>query len=206
MGFSEVPTAGEIFQVLEDLETAKRIAEYRLSQVKEEKPERKESLTLDQLFKDMEEGEEKELLLVIKTDVQGSAEVLNDILPNLSTEQVKIKIIHSTTGNITEGDIMLASASNAIIIGYNIKPSQDILELAKKEEVEVRTYKVIYQLTDDIKKAMTGLLEPIIQENYLGRAEIRRIFHIPRVGSVAGCLVTDGKITRNAEVKIIRDD
>lgn len=206
LGFSEVPTAGEIFQVLPDLETAKKIAEYRSSQIKEDKPQRRESLTLDQLFKDMKEGGEKELPLVIKTDVQGSAEVLNDILPNLSTEQVKINIIHSATGNITEGDIMLASASKAIIIGYNIRPSQDILDLAKKEDIEVRNYKVIYQLTDDIKKAMKGLLDPIIQENFLGRAEIRRIYHIPKVGTVAGCLVTDGKITRNAEVKVMRND
>jgi translation initiation factor IF-2 len=206
LGFSEVPNAGDYFQVVKDLETAKRIAQYRLSLIKKEEPTRPEHLTLDQLFKKIEEGDVKELPLIIKGDVQGSVEVLNDTLPKLSTDKVKIKIYHAATGTISESDILLASASNAIIIGYNVKPQQAIQDMAIEEKVEVRSYNVIYQLTDDIKKAMTGLLEPISKETYLGRAEVRRIFHIPRIGAIAGCLVTDGKITRNSEVKIIRDD
>jgi translation initiation factor IF-2 len=206
LGFSEVPNAGDYFQVVKDLETAKKIAQFRLSQVKREEPTRPEHLTLDQLFKKIEEGDVKELPLIIKADVHGSVEVLKDILPDLSTDEVKVKIYHSATGTITESDILLASASNAIIIGYNVKPQQSILDMAREEKVEIRSYNVIYQLTDEIKKAMTGLLEPISKETYLGRAEVRRIFHIPRIGTIAGCLVTDGKITRNAEVRIIREN
>jgi len=206
LGFSEVPNAGGYFQVVKDLEAAKRIARYRLSLVKKEELTRPEHLTLDQLFKKIEEGDVKELPLIIKADVHGSVEVLKDTLPNLSTDKVKIKIYHAATGTISESDIMLASASNAIIIGYNVKPQQALLDMAREEKVEIRSYNVIYQLTDDIKKAMTGLLDPISKETSLGRAEVRRIFHIPRIGSIAGCLVTEGKISRNAEVRIIRND
>ena len=206
LGFSDVPTAGDIFQVVSSLEEAKRIAEHRVSQLKKEQPTRPERLTLDDLFKKIEEDGIKELPLIIKADVQGSVEVLKDILPPLSSDKVKINIIHAATGNITESDVLLASASNAIIIGYNIKPNQKILKLAKEENVETRTYSVIYQLTDDIKKALKGLLEPVIKETYLGKAEVRRIFNIPRAGTIAGCLVVDGKITRNSEIKVIRDN
>jgi translation initiation factor IF-2 len=206
LGFSEVPEAGDYFQVVKDPDMAKRIAQYRLSQVKKEEPTRPEHLTLDQLFKQIEEGDVKELPLIIKGDVQGSVEVLKDTLPNLSTDKVKVKIYHAATGTISESDILLASASNAIILGYNVKPQQAILDMAREEKVEIRSYNVIYQLTDDIKKAMTGLLDPISKETYLGRADVRRIFHIPRIGAIAGCLVTEGKITRNAEVRIIREN
>ena len=207
MGFSDVPQAGDLFQVVSNLETAKRIAQYRSSQVKKDSPlQKEEPLTLDQLFKSIEGGKTKELPLIIKADVHGSAEVLNDILPNLSNDEVEIKIIHSATGKITESDIVLASASHAIILGYNLKPQPDILDLAKKENVEIRNYTVIYQLTDDIKKAMTGLLEPIIQEKYQGRAQVRKVFQIPRIGEIAGCLVSDGVISRNAEVRVLRDN
>jgi translation initiation factor IF-2 len=206
LGFSDVPEAGNFFQVVSNIETAKQVASYRLSQIKKEEAPRLEHLTLDDLFKKIEEGEVKELPLVIKTDVQGSVDTLNDILPNLSNKEVKIKIIHSGSGKITESDVLLASASDAIIIGYNTRPSQKILDMASEENVEIRTYNVIYQLTEDIKKALSGLLEPELKETYLGKAEIRRIFQIPRVGVIAGCFVIDGRITRNAEVRITRDD
>jgi translation initiation factor IF-2 len=206
LGFFDVPSAGDFFQVTPDLETAKKISQFRLSQTeKEERPE-PEHLTLDQLFKQIEEGEVKELALVIKADVQGSVEVLTDILPSLSTEDVKIKIIHSATGNISERDVLLASASKAIIIGYNTKASQKVRDLAEEENIEIRNYNVIYQLTKDIKDALVGLLEPVRKEIYLGRAEIRRIFQVPKVGAIAGCYVTDGKITRKAEIRVIRND
>jgi len=206
LGFSDVPTAGDYFAVVNDVETAKKISQFRFSQIKKKDTRRPEHLTLDQLFKEIEEGEVKELLLIIKADVQGSVEVLQDLLPNLSTDKVKIKITHAATGKITETDVLLASASNAVIIGYNTKTSQSIIDLAKEENVEIRQYNIIYQLTDDIKKAMKGLLEPEIKEIYLGKAEVRRIFTIPKVGVIAGCLVTDGKILRNAEVRIIRNN
>jgi len=206
LGFSDVPKAGDLFQVVSNLETAKKISQYRLSQSQKKIPQMTEHLTLDQLFEKTEEGKMKELHLIIKADVQGSVEVLSDTLPNLSTDNIKINIIHSATGNITESDILLASASNAIVIGYNIKPNQNILDFSKEEKVEIRSYNVIYQLIEDIKKAMVGMLEPVVKETYLGRAEIKRLFRIPHVGIIAGCLVTDGKITRNSEVRLIREN
>jgi len=206
LGFSDVPSAGDVFQVTPDLEKAKQIAQYRLSRLKKEQPIRPEHLTLDELFKRIEEEEIKELPLLIKADVQGSVDTLMDILPSLSTEQVKIKIVHSATGNITESDVLLASASDAIILAYNIKPSQKTMDLANEEKVEIRPYTVIYHLTEDLKKALKGLLEPVIKETYLGRAEIRRIFKIPRTGTIAGCFVVDGKIIRKAEARVIRDE
>jgi translation initiation factor IF-2 len=204
LGFADVPLAGNLFQVVGDVVTAKMIAEQRRSKVKKEEPVKAEHITLDDLFKRIEGGEFKELPLLLKGDVQGSVEVLMELLPSLSGDKVKIKIIHAATGTISESDVLLASASNAIVIGYNVKPGPKIQALAKTEDVEIRTYRVIYQLTDDIKKAMEGLLEPVIKETYLGRAEVRKVFQIPRVGAIAGCLVVDGRITRNAEVRVLR--
>jgi translation initiation factor IF-2 len=206
LGFADVPSAGDIFQVIPDPEEAKRISQLRNLQVEKKEAPEPEHLTLDQLFKKFEEGDVKELALIIKADVQGSVEVLTDILPSLGTDEVKIRMVHSATGNITEMDVLLASASNAIILGYNTKATQKIADLAKEENVEIRSYNVIYQLTKDVKDALSGLLEPIQKEVYLGRAEIKRIFRVPRVGSIAGCLVTDGTITRNAQVRIIRGE
>jgi translation initiation factor IF-2 len=204
MGFSDVPVAGDPFQVMEDPDAAKHVVEYR--KVRDRKPEaaRDSGVTLDDLFKKIEGGQAKELALVLKADVQGSVEVLSDVVPPLGTEKVKIKIVHAATGNISEADVLLASASKAIVIGYNVKPGPKILDLAKKEEVEIRTYKIIYQLTDDIKKAVIGLLEPVIKETFQGRAEVRKVFQIPKVGTIAGCYVQDGKITRNAEARVLR--
>ncbi|MBN1271726.1 MAG: translation initiation factor IF-2 [Candidatus Aminicenantes bacterium] len=205
LGFCSVPSAGDLFQVVSHPEDARHIASLREEQSKKkEQPQRREHLSLDELFKKIEEGEVKELPLIIKADVQGSVEVLSDILPGLASKEVKINIVHAATGNITETDVLLASASNAIILGYNIKPNTKIIDIAREENVEIRYYNVIYNLTDDIKKALKGMLEPKIKEVYLGRAEVRRLFHIPKVGVIAGCYVTDGKIRRNAEIKIIR--
>jgi translation initiation factor IF-2 len=204
LGYSDVPAAGDFFQVVPDLETAKRVVSHRLSKIKKEEPPRPEHFTLDELFKKFEQGDVKELPLIIRADVQGSVEVLHDILPPLSSEKIKIKIIHSATGSITESDVLLASASNAIILGYNVKPNPRISELAKQEKVEIRSYNIIYQLIEDIHRALAGMLEPIRKEVYLGRAEIRRLFQVPRVGTIAGCYILDGKITRNAEVKVMR--
>ncbi|OGD39333.1 MAG: translation initiation factor IF-2 [Candidatus Aminicenantes bacterium RBG_19FT_COMBO_58_17] len=204
LGFAEVPVAGDFFQVVPDNETAKKIVAYRLSKVKKEAPVRPERITLDELFKKIEQGKAKELALIIRADVQGSVEVLRDTLPPLSSDKIKIRILHVGTGNITESDILLASASNAVIIGYNIKPGPKILDMAKKANVEIRSYDIIYRLTEDIGKALAGMLEPVEKEVYLGRAEIRRIFQIPKVGSIAGSYVLDGKITRNSLVRVMR--
>jgi translation initiation factor IF-2 len=205
LGFSDVPQAGDFFQVVDSQEEARAIASYRLSRVTKEEPKKAAHITLDDLFKKIEEGEIKELPVILKADVQGSVEVLMDRLPSLSTDTVKIRIIHAATGTINESDILLASTSNAVIIGYNVKAGPKIEELAHKEDVEIRAYKIIYQLTDDIKKALAGMLEPVIKETYLGRAQVRRIFKIPKVGTIAGCYVVDGKITRNAEIKVVRN-
>lgn len=204
MGFSEVPVAGDFFQVMDDPTMAKQVVEFRKSRVKGKESPRDSGLTLDELFKKIEGGQAKELALVLKADVQGSIEVLSDVVPPLGTEKVKIKVVHAATGNITETDVLLGSASKAIVIGYNVKPNPKILDLAKKEGVEIRTYKIIYQLTDDIKKAVIGLLDPVIKETFQGRAEVRKIFQIPKVGTIAGCYVQDGRITRNAEARVLR--
>ncbi len=206
LGFNDVPVAGDFLQVLPSPELAKRISSFRLSRIKEKKEEKEERPTLDQLFKDMEEEETKNLSLIIKADVQGSAETLNHILPNLSTDNVKIDIIHSSTGTINESDVNLASTANAIIIGYNTKPNKKTQELAAAENVEIRTYTVIYELTDDIKKALKGMLEPVIKEVSQGNAEVKRIFKIKGAGIIAGCSVKDGTIHRNSKIKIIRDN
>ena len=204
MGFSKVPSAGDFFQVMDSLPAAKQVVAFRQSQVTRQEPGRPEAFTLDELFKRIEGGQAKELALILKADVQGSIEVLADIIPPLGTEKVNIKIVHAASGTITEADVLLASASKAIIIGYNVKPTAKILELAKREGVEIRVYKIIYQLTDDIKKAVIGLLDPVIKETVQGRAEVRRIFQIPKIGVIAGCIVRDGRIVRNSEARVFR--
>jgi translation initiation factor IF-2 len=204
MGFSEVPVAGDFFQVMDDPLAAKHVVAFRRSRVKGKESPRDSGVTLDELFKKIEGGQAKELALVLKADVQGSIEVLSEVVLPLSTDKVKIKVVHAATGNITETDVLLASASKAIVIGYNVKPNPKILDLAKKEGVEIRTYKIIYQIADDIKKAVIGLLDPVIKETFQGRAEVRKVFQIPKIGTIAGCFVQDGRITRNAEARVLR--
>jgi translation initiation factor IF-2 len=204
LGYAAVPQAGDPFQVLASVDEAKAVAERRAARVAKAEPQKQAHLTLDDLFRKVEGGEAKDLSLILKADVQGSVEVLSGLLPSLSTDKVKIKIVHAATGPVNESDVLLASTTNAIILAYNIKPLPKIQELAAKERIEIRTYKVIYQLTDDIKKAIAGMLEPVIKETYLGRAQVRKIFHIPKVGTIAGCYVQEGKITRNAEIRVVR--
>jgi len=206
LGFNSVPTAGDFFQVVSNLEEAKKIVNFRLSQLEKKKVARPRRLTLSDLYKRIEEGEIKELPLIIKADVQGSVEALLDAIPRLSTEKVKIKIVHAAPGSISESDVLLASASKGLIIAFNIRPSRRILEVAEREEVEIRFYNVIYKLTEDLKKAILGMLVPEEKEVYLGTAEVKRIFKVPKVGIVAGCYVTDGKIVRKERVRIIRDN
>ena len=206
LGFNTVPEAGNFFQVVPDLEIARRISEFRIARLKKGYQKKEEPLSLEELFNKIEKGQTKELPVIIKADVHGSVEVLKDLLPTLSTDQVKITVIQSATGNITEADVLLASASKAIIIGYNIKVPAKILELAQKEKVEIRLYKIIYQLTDDLKRSVAGMLEPVIKESFLGRAVVKKIFQIPKVGTVLGCQVLEGKVVRNAEARVIRDN
>ncbi len=205
-GISGVPMAGDEFIVVKDEKTAKQVIEARQAKLRTAGAGRRGIISLDDLFDRIKEGEIKELNLILKADVQGSIEALSDSLLKLSTEEVKVKIIHSSTGAITETDVMLASASGAIIIGFNVRANPRVTEVAAKEEVDIRYYDVIYNVTKDIHLAMAGLLEPIYKENIIGRADVKQIFHVPRVGTVGGCYVTDGHIERNANARLLRDE
>lgn len=205
-GISGVPMAGDKFIVVPDEKTAKEVIEYRLTQSKKWEGDKRGIVSLDDLFQKIKEGEVKELNLVLKADVQGSIEAISDSLTKLATEEVKLKIIHSSTGGISETDVMLASASGAIIIGFNVRANPRVTELADKEKVDLRYYDVIYNLIQDIKLAMAGLLDPVYKENVIGRATVKEVFHIPKVGAVAGCSVTDGHVERNARAHLLRDE
>ena len=205
-GISGVPLAGDEFVVVEDEKTAKQVIEYRKGKSRKQKVVKRDLVSLDDLYDRIKEGDIKELNIVLKTDVQGSLEALSESLVKQSTDEVKLKIIHSATGAIAESDIMLASASGAIIIGFNVRANPRVSEIADKENVDIRYYDVIYNVINDIRLAMTGLLEPLYEEHIIGRVDIKEIFHVPKVGSVAGCLVTDGHVERNANVRLLRDD
>lgn len=205
IGLSGVPQAGDDFVVVSDEKQARTLAEHRLRKQREREISLSTKVTLEKLYEQIREGQLKELNLILKTDVQGSLEALTEAIKKLSHPEIKINIIHSATGTINETDIMLASASNAIVIGFNVRPDAKVEELAQREKVDVRFYNVIYQLIDDIKAAMEGLLEPEYQEKVLGRAEVRQTFHISKVGTVAGCYVTSGAVQRSAKVRVLRD-
>ncbi|HOV84727.1 MAG TPA: translation initiation factor IF-2 [Syntrophobacteraceae bacterium] len=205
LGFSGVPNAGDDFIVLADEKQAKLVAEHRLVKVREKELSRTTKVTLESLFEQIQEGEIKELNVIVKTDVQGSLEAINESLSKLSTAAVKVNLIHSATGAITETDVMLASASNAIVIGFNLRADAKVQELAEQERVDLRYYDVIYQLLNDIKDAMVGMLEPVYQEHVLGRAEVRQTFHVPRFGTIAGSYMLDGRVERGARVRLLRD-
>jgi translation initiation factor IF-2 len=206
LGLQGVPEAGDHFQVTDEAK-ARHIVEYRQAKLREASLARLAGarITLDQLHEQLTTGEVKELPIVIKADVQGSVEVLSEMLPKLSTDQVKLKIIHASVGAVSETDVLLASASNAIIIAFNVRPDRKASELAQQENVDIRNHTVIYEVSDEIKKAMAGLLEPVIKETYLGRAEVRDTFRIKGVGMIAGCYVQDGILKRDADLRVLRD-
>ena len=206
MGFDTVPGAGDVLQAVEGEERAIEVASFRSQRDKEEGLVVQRKVSLENLFDHMSEDEAKELNVVIKADVQGSVEVLRETLPSLSTEKVKIQILHGSVGAVTTNDVMLASASNAIIIGFNVRPERTARDLAESEQVDIRLYTVIYTLIDDVKKAMVGLLEPTFREEELGRAEVREVFRVPKIGAIAGCHVLEGVITRSAKVRLLRDN
>lgn len=205
LGFQGVPQAGDSFQVFKDEFKARSIVAFRQTKAREVAAQSGSRLSLDQLFTKIQQGEIRELPIIIKGDVQGSIEVLSDTLTKLGTSEVKIKIIHSGTGAITLSDVLLASASNAIIVGYNVRPEPKARELAEKEKVDIRTHTIIYNITSEIKSALEGLLQPTIREVFLGSAEVRDTFRIPKVGMIAGCYVTAGKLIRSASVRLLRD-
>ena len=192
LGLESLPEAGDDFQVVTDTAKAKQIVNFRDQKAREAALAKTSRLTLEQLHQQMEAGEVKELPIIIKTDVGGTAEVLTETLQKLSNEKVKVRVIHSGVGAINESDVLLASASNAIIIGFNVRPERNAAALAEQEKVDIRLHTIIYNLMDEIKRAMSGLLEPVFREVYKGKAEVRETFRITKVGSVAGCLVQDG--------------
>jgi len=204
IGFSSVPQAGSEFIGVEDEKKAKNISEYWVRKEREKELAASSKITLEQLYQRIKEGA-KDLNVILKADVQGSLEALSEALNKLSTDEIKLKLIHSSTGAVTETDVMLASASDAIILGFKVRPDARVVEIAEKEGVEIKLYDVIYNAINDIHDAMEGLLEPEFKEVVQGRAEVRETFRIIKVGTVAGCHVTDGKIPRSANVKLVRD-
>ncbi|HYK36766.1 translation initiation factor IF-2 [Alloacidobacterium sp.] len=205
LGLESMPDAGDTFLVVSDRDKAKNIAQYRKMKEREAQLAKSSRVSLEGLAEQIKQAGVKELPLILKGDVQGSVEVLADSLQKMSTEKVRIKVIRSGVGAITESDVLLASASNAIIIGFNVRPERKAADLAEQEDVEIRLHSIIYELQDEIRKAMLGLLEPVFKENYLGRAEVLNVFKIPKVGTIAGCRVLDGVLRRDADVRLMRD-
>ncbi|NIM02322.1 MAG: translation initiation factor IF-2 [Acidobacteria bacterium] len=206
MGFAEEPEAGDAFQAVDDEAKARQIASFRQDKLRAEKQKQTARRTLESISSDIAAGETKELTVVIRADVQGSIEALRKSFADLPDDKVKVRIQRAAIGSISQADVIFAAASNAIVIGFNIRPDRAVADLARDEGVEIRTYTVIYDVIDDIKQAMVGMLEPTFKENVLGQAEVRQLFKVPKIGVIAGCYVTDGKVTRNAEVRLLRDN
>jgi len=204
IGFSRVPQASSEFICVEDEKKARSIGEYWIRKEREKELSASSKITLEQLYQRMKEGV-KDLNVILKADVQGSIEALIDALNKLSTEEIKLKIIHSSTGTITETDVMLASASDAVIIGFNVRPDARVVEVAEQEGVDIKLYDIIYNVIADVRAAMEGLLDPIFKEVVQGRAEVREIFRVPKIGAIAGSYVTDGKIIRSAGLRLLRE-
>jgi translation initiation factor IF-2 len=205
LGLESLPDVGDTLQVVTDLAKARQIAEFREVKAREVAMA-KTRITLDQFLAQLREGETKELNIILKSDVGGTSEVVSDTLQKLSTDKVSIRVIMAGVGAITESDVDLASASNAVIIGFNVRPERKATEAAELEKVDIRLHTIIYELTDEIKKAMVGMLEPVFKESYKGRAEVREVYRISKVGTVAGCYVQDGVIPRDAQVRLLRDN
>ncbi|QZY56795.1 translation initiation factor IF-2 [Crassaminicella profunda] len=205
LGLSDVPKAGDSFNAVKVDKVARQIVEKRRAKIREENLNATAKVSLEDLFKHIQEGEVKELNIIVKADVQGSVEAVKQSFMKLSNDEVKVKMIHGGVGTITESDIMLASASNAIIIGFNVRPSSTVTSLAKRESVDLRTYRIIYEAIADVEAAMKGMLDPEYKEVVLGKVEIRATFKVPGVGTIGGAYVQEGKVTRNAQVRLVRD-
>jgi len=206
LGLEGLPQAGDQFVVVTDREKARDISDYREQKAREAALAKSSRVSLEGLAEQMKTAGIKELNIILKGDVQGSVEVLSDLLSKLSNDKVRLKVLRAGVGAITEGDVLLASASNAIIIGFNVRPERKAQELAEQDKVDIRLHSIIYELQDEIKRAMSGLLEPTFKETYNGRAQVLETFRIPKVGTVAGCRVIDGFIKRDSEVRLLRDN
>jgi translation initiation factor IF-2 len=205
LGLSGVPMAGDEFVALPDEKAAKQISEHRMMKQRSKDLAKSNRLSLDKLYEQLQAGNVKELNLILKADVHGSIEALSDSLTKLSIDEVKVNVVHSATGTITESDIPLAAVSNAIIIGFNVRPSAKVQALANEEGIDMRFYNVIYDVIKDVKDAMVGLMESTYEEHTMGAAEVREVFHIPKIGAVAGSYVTDGKLERGSNLRLVRD-
>ncbi|MBQ8227464.1 MAG: translation initiation factor IF-2 [Clostridia bacterium] len=205
MGLAEVPQAGDIFDSVSDEKLARELVEQRKQEAKEEQFKAVQKVTLDNLFSSLQEGELKELNIIVKADVQGSAEAVKQNLEKLSNEEVRVRVIHNGVGAVNESDIMLANASNAIIVGFNIRPDAVAKTLAERDGVEMRMYRVIYDCLEDVQAAIKGMLAPKYRDVEQGRIEVRNVISISSVGKIAGCYVTDGKVTRNSKIRVVRD-
>ena len=204
-GLTDVPSAGDLFDAVEDEKLARELAEKRLQSIKEERFNSVQKVTLDNLFSQIAQGEMKELPIIVKADVQGSAEAVKQSLEKLSNDEVRVKVIHAAVGAVNKSDVMLASASNAIIIGFNVRPDATAKADAEHDQVEMRMYRVIYDALEDVKAAMKGMLAPKFREVELGHAEVRNVFKLSSAGTVAGCYVKEGKVARHAKIRVVRD-
>jgi translation initiation factor IF-2 len=200
-----VPAAGDRFNIVKDEKTARNMAESRKLKSREEHFQSSNRVSMENLYSQIQEGSVKELGVIVKADVQGSVEAVRQSMEKLSTDNVKVRVIHSGVGAITETDVILAAASNAIIIGFNVRPDNNAATIGEKEGVEIKTYRIIYDALDDIKAAMVGMLDPVYKEVVLGRVEIRQIYKVSNVGTIAGSYVLTGKITRNSSVRVLRN-
>ena len=205
LGLSEVPAAGDRFVVVKDEKTARNMAEIRKDKIKTESHQTSHRVSLEDLYSQIQEGKVKELSIIVKADVQGSVEAIRQSLEKLSTDDVKVRVIHGAVGAITETDITLAAASNALMIGFNVRPDSNAIAVAERDGVDIKTYRIIYDAIEDVKSAMIGMLDPEYKEVVNGKAEVRMTYKISNVGTIAGCYVTDGKIVRNSEIRVIRD-
>ncbi len=205
LGLSEVPAAGDRFTVVRDEKTARIMAESRKEKIRQDHFQTSNRVSMENLYNQIQEGKVKELSVIVKADVQGSAEAVKQSIEKLSTDNVKVRVIHGAVGAITETDVSLAYASNAIIIGFNVRPDNNAITVAERDNVEIKTYRIIYDALDDIKSAMIGMLEPEYKEVITGRCEARQVYKISNVGTIAGCYVINGKITRNCKVRVLRD-
>ncbi|HBL40212.1 MAG TPA: translation initiation factor IF-2, partial [Ruminococcaceae bacterium] len=205
MGLAETPQAGDVFDAVSDERLARELVEQRKQKIKDEQFNSVQKVTLDNLFSSLQEGELKDLNVVVKADVQGSAEAVKQNLEKLSNDEVRVRVIHSGVGAVSESDVMLANASNAIIVGFNVRPDPVAAQNAERDGVEMRMYRIIYDCIEEIQAAIKGMLAPKTREVEQGRIEVRNVITISSVGNVAGCYVLDGKVTRNSRIRLVRD-
>jgi translation initiation factor IF-2 len=206
LGLGGVPEAGDTFVAVENDQKARQVAEHRRGKQREAEMAKTAKVSLDDLYHQIQSGDVKELKVVLKADVQGSVEALAEALRRLSSDEVRLNVLHGSVGGITESDVLLASASNAVAIGFNVRPEPKAAALAEREGVDIRLYTIIYDAVNDVRDALEGLLEPTVHEKVLGRAEVRQVFSISGIGQIAGCFVSDGKIVRGARARLLRDN